>query len=792
MGGIGRRIGDGLDSTIRTMSTTKTTGGKVEKALNKTGVILPSLGRDGTLRLRVMGGSNGIGSSGSDGDDDANTTNAIAMKAKIRVIIVPSMTREDVLLEVLYEDDYEEEEDENRDHHIGVISSSDAIEDGGTNVEFVDLERRRDDDTGIGMADGAWRTFGPCSLRMDNRSDGTMTSSGRMGQYAIVDVVVDAPSHRPTLCGTVAGEEEGIVGASRRRRRSKIIDVVANIPEKFNIACRVDGGDIVVTGGNKIEGDVNLSTSNGGGITVLTKIRGYDVSLDTIGGLTGGENANDDDGGSSSTSSSTGGTGTIHVKKAIEARTLTIRSSSRVRARMLNVGSKLHIVASSSATAEKAMSILDNDDEGAVIDIGSVYVVPSGGGGESEARLIVNDIPDLDDRDDHRNRGLVRVKSSHGHIVVHARTTSAIGNFVPSSSAASGTGSTLFPLTPLIDLGGVNGSCDVLLEGLATLCSSADDDDDEAKSDCGYLTKTAIPSIPTMRIHFDSMSPESISTITSRGIWTRVGSATRSDSDGDRGGVHPFQHPSMTSITMDRKLEAEVRLLSVMTRTPLVRHVNVDANTLTSDEVLDIRRALMDVIDRTYASSSGNKDRAALAATALVLGDAGSASIDKGNNYDDRLETRQLPISIDTDAYFDGEYVGLDGVSTGLNYGDMTGRDDEQPPHRSVVHYAQGTMKNRSGEPDARSDVRGRGKINVNGAELQALHRFTSHHLLTSTHAAPQMLPPLLAVATDGIIKLETLSWFGSIARRYGLDEKEGKKDATVGGVGRQARRSAK
>lgn len=33
-------------------------------------------------------------------------------------------------------------------------------------------------------------------------------------------------------------------------------------------------------------------------------------------------------------------------------------------------------------------------------------------------------------------------------------------------------------------------------------------------------------------------------------------------------------------------------------------------------------------------------------------------------------------------------------------------------------------MKNRSGEPDARSDVRGRGKINVDGAASQALHGF--------------------------------------------------------------------
>ena len=118
-----------------------------------------------------------------------------------------------------------------------------------------------------------------------------------------------------------------------------------------------------------------------------------------------------------------------------------------------------------------------------------------------------------------------------------------------------------------------------------------------------------------------------------------------------------------------------------------------------------------------------------------------------------------------------------------------------------MIHYMRGTMKNRSGEPDARSDVRGRGKINVDGAASQALHGFqrggkqssssppSSYRLAPSpssptSHTPPKTLPPLLAVATDGIIVLESLSWFGSIARRYGLEEGESKKD-----VGRQASR---
>ena len=139
-------------------------------------------------------------------------------------------------------------------------------------------------------------------------------------------------------------------------------------------------------------------------------------------------------------------------------------------------------------------------------------------------------------------------------------------------------------------------------------------------------------------------------------------------------------------------------------------------------------------------------------------------------NHDSQQEHR--PISIETDAYIDGEYVSLEGVEQTSN-----------SPHHGMVQYMQGTMSNRSGEPDARSDIRGKGKINVDGAALQALQGFQSGKQSTSS------LLPLLAVATDGVIKLETLSWFGSIARRYGLDEADSKKDELLGSLGRQARR---
>ncbi|KAL3764676.1 hypothetical protein ACHAW5_000307 [Stephanodiscus triporus] len=223
------------------------------------------------------------------------------------------------------------------------------------------------------------------------------------------------------------------------------------------------------------------------------------------------------------------------------------------------------------------------------------------------------------------------------------------------------------------------------------------------------------------------------------------------------------------SITIDRKLETEVRILSVMSKTPSAHQENVDAHSLTSDEVHDIRDALMDILHSSVANdgttNDGKKGPTAAAMT-LVLGSAGGDVKDERNNNDDQREQLILRISIDTDAYVDGEYFGLDDAFLGLHDGGVTGCDDG-----GVIRYVQGRMKNRSGEPDARSDVRGRGKINVDGAASQALHGFqrgkksssSSPHLASTSlsPAPPRILMPLLAVATDGIIKLRELSWFG-------------------------------
>ena len=112
----------------------------------------------------------------------------------------------------------------------------------------------------------------------------------------------------------------------------------------------------------------------------------------------------------------------------------------------------------------------------------------------------------------------------------------------------------------------------------------------------------------------------------------------------------------------------------------------------------------------------------------------------------------------------------------------------------------EGRVENRSEEPDSRFDVRtrgpststsassvsgpgrGLGKINLEGAAAQAHSGFSSGGADRSAIAAPR---PLLAVVSSGGIDLESVSWFGAIARRYGVEEGRGGRD-----LGRQASKS--
>ena len=76
-------------------------------AATTTRVLLPHLGRDGTLRLRC------ILDRSIDDDDSPSTTMTTTTTTTTRVRIVPSTTREDVLLELIFEENDDDDDGRN-------------------------------------------------------------------------------------------------------------------------------------------------------------------------------------------------------------------------------------------------------------------------------------------------------------------------------------------------------------------------------------------------------------------------------------------------------------------------------------------------------------------------------------------------------------------------------------------------------------------------------------------------------------------------------------------------------
>ncbi len=483
-------------------------------------------------------------------------------------------------------------------------------------------------------------------LQLTLHRDGISTALGRKGSLVEVDVDVSTDDN----CSINTSEDEN-------DDAPLLWKLVATVPEKSNVTCKVAKGDINVM--SKLEGDTHLATADGD--IRVSKLRGHDVTLN---------NSSLDDSTAPSLS-----TGLIYVQKGIEAQRVRISSSNRVRARMVNGSDvSVQVVVGSTKLAEqitnnaviKQKVKLDEDDAGYRIDIGSLYI---SGSSECEARL---DVDELDS-----STGLVRIKSSHGHVMVNARTEHN------EESVAD---------VALVDFGGVNGSCDVNLE---------------VKSS-SPMQKPACEGeeAPVMaRVHFDSLSPDSISTIKS----SHMG---RNNSEG------------VVSVTADRKVEAEIRLLALGHES---ESMSIDMDLLTSDEPNDVASALLRIDEHMPE---------------IV--------------WDETDETGKTEsISIETESF--------EPLNENIKIPD------------GCFEYKQGTIRNRSGEPDSRFDIRSspsRGKINIDSAASQALTGFQGKKNDSSdntTHNDNSHLP-LLAVVTDGKIKLETLSWLGSIARRYGLE----------------------
>jgi len=455
------------------------------------------------------------------------------------------------------------------------------------------------------------------------------------------------------------------------------------LEEEINAGARVG---LTLTAKVPEKCNVMFMLHEGGDITVKSKLEGEDgFQLFTKGGdilldkLRGDTITLDSKFGGSAG-------GTIYVKKSCEAQELDISvgKGGRLRAKMLNVSNANIEVEDGEMDIEK----IDKDDSGALIDISSIYASQSGQG----AHLVVKKSEDALSNGTTGTTKKVRVKSNHGHISVRA-----VSNF-PS------TGSSIFDeyeqKIAHVELGGVNGSFDISVE--------------RAVGDDPFRNRDASNPMAA-KVHIDSLSPGQASILTS--------------DFGDLG------------ITLDRKIESDVRLLS----TPLLN--NTDPNLMLEEDENELIKEL--------------------------------------SNHDDDLEelmSKVTKIELDSNGQAKTNRIEIETEA-------FTGHRSSDMKH---VEYVQGIIENKSHEPNSRFDVKTKGlssgKIRIDGAAGQALSGFsgggqtTGKSELLSNERLVDL--PLLAVATDGHIKVESLSWFGAIARRYGI-ENEGRD------LGRQAKAGA-
>jgi hypothetical protein len=421
--------------------------------------------------------------------------------------------------------------------------------------------------------------------------------------------------------------------------------ITIQMPEKVNLVCDIQHGSITVT--DKVEGDVKFCTADGD--IRVKKLRGHVIELQ-----------ND------------GLNNLIYASHLLESQTLTVQTKGRFRAKQIH-GSTVDVMVDRQSSSynnndtddDVCERIMDEeDDEGSLVDVSSMFVSGTGGatvtvrGGGSQT-------PALQLR-------AVRIKSHHGPLKV-------VTNGVPVPPTC------INPMTqqvfPVVELGGVNGSCEVSIENSGG--GSVDTNDiDGSWSSC--------------LVHVDSLSQDSVSLVTA-----------------DRGNI---------SITLDRKAETDLRLVSLS-----------DAECLTETGSLLAEEEGTELLVRVLRHLPALPNR---------------------EPKDDES------ISIQTDAF--------------------TLRPETSFRSNDTV-YVDGWVENKSDEPDSRFERKERGdggsggggdsvgKIRLDGAKDQALYGFSAEGSSTKDGSGYQR--PLLAVAGTRRVTVETVSWLGAIARRYGLQE---------------------
>ena len=418
------------------------------------------------------------------------------------------------------------------------------------------------------------------------------------------------------------------------------------VPEKVNIECDLLlGGSIFIH--SKVEGDIRLMTTNGD--VHVKKLRGHSIDIEAQ-----------------------GPNNSIFSSDLLEAQSLNLRlpGKGRLRAKRIHastvdvqMGSDKSLRDSSEDQASH--SLYDNDDGGSLCDISSLYL-------SGDASIRVHSV--------NRENQAVRIKSNHGPVLVET--------FVPKPSAKNEmTGEVL----PNVEMGGVNGSCEIFVRKMQDDGDGdGDGDDDDNWTSC--------------RVHFDSISPDTVSLI-----------------QVEQGKVH---------ITLDRKVESDLRMVSA-----------TNAASLNMDDLM--------------GDDDDEEDTIRL--------QEGLRQLDQTSSANGRQE-----ISILTKAF--------------------TAKEEESPESGSDwknIQLVHGWVENKSAEPDSRFDrkirgessgLSGGGKIRLEGAATQALQSFAKDSS-GKGESSDVFLRPLVAVASTREIVVETLSWLGNIARRYGMDDTRETKD---------------
>jgi hypothetical protein len=480
------------------------------------------------------------------------------------------------------------------------------------------------------------------------------TSMGRKALLATVRVGlkkhnIESPSASEGNKADQNTSSSSILEDDDNNKPPPLLVLTAKIPEKLNVSCELQGlGSIVAE--SKVEGDVQFKTK-AGDITV-SKLRGHNINLIA------------------------GAQGIINVKQLLEGENvdLTAQPGGRIRAIMIN-GSTINInilETEESGDTEKAATTLhfeklDVDDALALVDVGSLYTSKNGEGAQINVSQPGGTLQTP------RN---VRVKSNHGHV--------GINTFI--STAATTIKDEYGQLASVVELGGVNGSCDVAIE-------SAEEENDDISE---MTTPTTIPRECTAtKVHFDSCSLNSVSAITT-------------------------EHGNI-GVTLDRKLEADIKLIS----SPAIANLDFNVFAMGKDDILKREFATYDEELEVLSSSSDD-------------------------NSKDGDQHQHHGIEIDTDAFTSTSDLAFKNFS-----------------------FASGKVLNQSEEPDSRFDVKvGGGKINTESAAAQALSGFQKEQDANSNSSEEGTDRPLLAVAAGGggKVKLESTNWFGAIARRYGMD----------------------